>query len=69
MTDSEGKEPHTSTLTPDAQVTCDGKVCKASDLMSGMRIRVSTRDDDPHAVNRVEALDKNPHFEEVGIAT
>ena len=49
MTGTQGKEEHTCTLTADVKVTCDGKVCKSSDLKPGMRIRVTSESDDPHA--------------------
>jgi hypothetical protein len=63
MTNMEGKEEHTHTLTADSKVTCDGKACKAADLKPGMRIRVTTEKAEPHAVTRIEALDTNPDFE------
>jgi hypothetical protein len=63
MTDMEGKGEHTCTLTADAKVTCDGKLCKASDLKPGMRIRVTSERADAHTATRIEALDKNPDFE------
>lgn len=66
MTNMEGKDEHTCTLAADARVTCDGKVCKASDLKPGMRIRVTAESPGVHTAIRVEALDKNPDFEKVG---
>jgi len=63
MTNMEGKEEHTCNLTADAKVTCDGKLCKASDLKPGMRIRVTSESTDAHAATRIEALDKNPDFD------
>jgi CTP-dependent riboflavin kinase len=63
MTNVEGKEEHTCTLTADAKVTCDGKVCKAADLKPGMRIRVTTENAEPHAATQIEALDNNRDFE------
>ena len=69
MTDDDGQAEHTCTLTVDAKITCDGKVCKSSDLKAGMRIRVTTQDDDPHAATQVEAIDKNPEFRKVAAAT
>lgn len=62
MTDKEGKE-HSHALAANVKVTCDGKVCKAADLKSGMRIRVTTENADPHAATRIEALDNNRDFE------
>jgi hypothetical protein len=62
MTNMEGMEEHTHTLTADAKVTCDGKLCKAADLKLGMRIRVTTENAEPHAAIRIEALDINRDF-------
>jgi len=62
MTGTQGKEEHTCTLTADVKVTCDGKVCKSSDLKPGMRIRVTSENDDAHAATRIEAIDKNLAF-------
>jgi GH24 family phage-related lysozyme (muramidase) len=63
MTNTEGAEEHTYTLTADIKVTCDGKVCKAADLKPGMRIRVTTENAESHAATRIEALDNNRDFE------
>jgi uncharacterized protein (TIGR03000 family) len=52
----------THTLAKDANLTCDGKVCQASDLKPGMRIRVTTTDDALIAT-RIEALVKNDQFQ------
>ncbi len=62
MTDLQGKEEQTCTLTADVKITCDGKVCKAAELKPGMKIRVTSQSDDPHAAIRIEALDKNQAF-------
>lgn len=62
MSDENGKNPHTCTLMDTVKVTCDGKVCQASDLKAGMRIRVTTEKKAPHAATHVEALDQNPDF-------
>jgi len=56
------KEDRAYTLTTDANITCDGKACKSSELKRGMRIRVSWENDAPHAATRIEALDKNLQF-------
>ena len=45
MIGKDGKK-HTHPLAADAKVTCDGKVCKCEDLKAGMKIRVTTNDDD-----------------------
>ncbi|MGH7172642.1 MAG: hypothetical protein ACRELG_20365 [Gemmataceae bacterium] len=65
MTTTAGKD-ESHTLAADLKVTCDGKVCQAADLKPGMRIRVTTGSADPHAVTRIEALDKNAAFEKAG---
>jgi hypothetical protein len=62
MTMTKGKEEHTHTLISAAKFTCDGKVCKATDLKPGMKIRVSTQAKDPHSATRIEAIDKNEAF-------
>jgi hypothetical protein len=53
---------HSQKLTADAKLTLDGKVCKAADLKSGMRIRVTTQESDRKDVNRIEGLDKDLKF-------
>ena len=58
MTNMEGKEKHTCTVNADAKITCDGKICQASDLKSGMRIRVTSESGNAHAAKQIEALDK-----------
>jgi hypothetical protein len=63
MTNTEGPEEHTYTLTADIKVTCDGKVCKAADLKPGMRVRVTTENTEPNAATGIEALDTNRTFE------
>jgi hypothetical protein len=63
MTNTEGAEEHTYTLTADIKVTCDGKVCKAADLKPGMRMRVTTENAESRAATRIEALDNNRDFE------
>jgi hypothetical protein len=65
ITDGEGKD-HRHTLAADVKVTCDARPCAAADLRAGMRARVTTGDEAPHAVTRVEALDKNAAFEKAG---
>jgi uncharacterized protein YdeI (BOF family) len=65
ITDTEGKE-HRHTLAADVKVTCDAQACEAADLKAGMRIRVTTRTDAPHAATRIEALDKHAAFEKAG---
>ncbi len=62
MTIAQGKEEQTCTLTADVKITCDGKVCKASELKPGMKIRVTSQSDNPHAAIRIQALVKNLEF-------
>ncbi len=61
MTSFKGKE-HSYLLAFEAKVTCDGNECKAADLKSGMKIRVTTINSDKRVVTRIEALDKNQMF-------
>jgi hypothetical protein len=63
MTNMEGEEEQMHALTADVKITCDGKVCQAADLKSGMRIRVTTENSAPHAATRIEALDNHAEFE------
>jgi uncharacterized protein YdeI (BOF family) len=55
ITDKKGKE-HRYTLAADVKVTCDAQACEAVDLKTGMRVRVTTSNDAPHAATRIEAL-------------
>jgi hypothetical protein len=63
MTNMEGADEHSHTLTADSNVTCDGKDCKAADLQPGMRVRVTTENAESHTAIRIEALDINRDFE------
>jgi hypothetical protein len=69
MTDMEGKNEHSHTLTADAKVTLDGKAVKVSELKKGTKIRVTTKEGDLKIATRIEAIDKNPDFEKVKPAT
>jgi hypothetical protein len=62
MTGMPGENEQTCTLTADVKITLDGKLCKASDLKSGLRIRVTAASDNPFAATWIEALDKNLGF-------
>lgn len=62
MTGDKSEEELTRTLSSDVKITCDGKVCKASDLKPGMRIRVTSRSDDSNHAIRIEAIEKNREF-------
>jgi len=59
---SKDDKEHTHTCA-DAKVTCDGKVCKLEELKPGMKIRVTTKNDNKKAATRIEAIDKNEDFE------
>jgi len=61
MTGDDGKE-HSHTITDDTKVTCDKKDCKASDLKSGTKIRVTTKKSDEKAVTCIEAIVKDGDF-------
>lgn len=61
MTNKEGKE-HSHTLAAGAIVTRDGEICKAQDLVAGMRIRVTTKSGDKNVATHIEAIDKNELF-------
>ena len=61
MKNSDGKE-HSHTVSSDTKVTCDGKVCKASELKAGTKIRVTTKTTDEGAATCIEAIDKNGDF-------
>jgi uncharacterized protein (TIGR03000 family) len=62
MTGKDDSE-HSHALTADAKLTCDGKVCKCEDIKAGMKIRVTTKQDDKQTVTRIESLSKNDNFE------
>ena len=61
MTGADGKE-HSHSVAADTKITCDGKVCKASDLKHKMKIRVTTKKTDDGAATVIEAIDKNTDF-------
>lgn len=61
MSVKDGKE-HSHTLAADVKVTCDGDVCKLSDLKAGMKIRVTTKKTDKDAAIEIEAIDKDAGF-------
>ncbi len=61
MMNDDGKE-HSHTVSAQTKITCDGKVCKASDLKSKMKIRVTTKKTDEGAATVIEAIDKNSDF-------
>lgn len=61
MTGDDGKE-HSHTITDDTKVTCDKKECKATDLKSGTKLRVTTKKSDEKAVTCIEAIVKDGDF-------
>lgn len=64
MTNVQGEE-HSHMLADNANVTCDGKLCKASDLKAGMTIRVTTQKSDKNVAIRVDAIDKDASFAQI----
>ena len=58
---SEGKE-HSHTVAADANVTCDGTVCRTQDLKPGAKLRLTTKSDDIHMATRIESLHKHVNF-------
>lgn len=65
MLSKEGTE-YSHTLAKDAQLTCDGTVCKAEALKPGYKIRVTTKKGERDVVNSIESLNKNADFAECG---
>jgi hypothetical protein len=61
MSDAGGKE-HSCRVAADTKITCDGKVCKASDLKPAMKVRVTTKKSDDGEATVIEAIDKNVDF-------
>jgi hypothetical protein len=62
MTDMQGAKEQTCTLADDVKITCDGNICTVTALKTGMRIRVTSKSDDPHVATAIEALDKTLKF-------
>lgn len=61
MSGTQGKEEQKCTLSDKVKITCDGEICKASDLKPGMRIRVTLESANPQEAVTVEAFTKNPN--------
>jgi hypothetical protein len=61
MKNKEGRQ-YSYALSADTQLSCDGNVCKKSDLKAGLKIRVTPTKADPKVAIEVEAIDKNPLF-------
>ncbi len=58
MSDKEGKNEHTHTVSADTKVMCDGKECKLKDLKAGVMVKVTTKKGDKDTVVKVEASTK-----------
>ncbi len=58
MVGKDGKDEHTHTLAPDAQITLDGKEAKLTDLRKDLFVRVTTKEGDKNTALRVEAQTK-----------
>ena len=61
MANKDGKEC-SHTLATDAKITSDGTACKASHLLAGSKVRVTTKNIDRDVVICIEALDKHTEF-------
>ena len=61
MMTKQGKEI-TCTLTADAAITLDGKICKIEDLKAGTRIRCTVLGDGKQMTSQIEAIVKNDDF-------
>jgi hypothetical protein len=59
---SKDEKEHTHTLAKDATMTLDGKDCKAAELKTGMKVRVTTAANDTKVVSHIEAISKNANF-------
>lgn len=59
---STDSKEHSHKLASDAKVTLDGKACKAEDLKTGMKIRVTTKTSDAKVATHIEAIDKHETF-------
>ncbi len=64
MTGADGKE-HSHAISAHTKVCCDTKECKATDLKPGMKIRVTTKRADKGVALEIEALDKNPDYDQL----
>ena len=63
MTESSDSKQHSHALTAGVKITCDGKACQRDDLRAGMKVRVTTKQDDQQTVTRIDALDQQNEFE------
>ena len=61
MMNKDGKES-SHTVSTETKVTCDGTVCKPSDLKVGLKIRVTTKKSDEGVAIGIEAIDKDSGF-------
>ena len=62
MTNKDDDKEHSHSISAGTKLTCDGKVCKTSDLKAGMKIRVTTKKTDAGVAIGIEALDKHGEF-------
>ena len=65
MMNKDGKES-SHTVSAETKVTCDGTVCKPSDLKVGLKIRVTTKKNDEGVAIGIEAIDKDSGFAQHG---
>jgi uncharacterized protein (TIGR03000 family) len=63
MTGGLDDKEHSHALGAGVKITCDGKACQREDLRSGMKLRVTTKQDDQQTVTRIDALDQQNDFE------
>jgi uncharacterized protein (TIGR03000 family) len=67
MTDPQhGKHSHR--LSPNTQVMIDGRQAKPEDLKADMKIKVSTKKDDPQSITKIEAKSKDKDSGDKGIS-
>jgi hypothetical protein len=59
---SSSGEQYYHLLDASTRVTCDGVLCRASQLQAGQRIRVTNRPNDPHIAARIEVINTHDHF-------
>lgn len=60
MTDKDGKNEHTHTITANATIKCDDKECKLEDLKPGYVVKVTTeKQGDKQVVTKVECKKKD----------
>jgi len=56
MTDKDGKNEHTHSVSPAARITCEGKECKLDDLKKGYKVKVTVKKSEgKDQVTKIEA--------------